>query len=202
MSEFEKPDFHPDEETARAYVARTLPEEQTEQFEQHYFSCERCWFRVRQALELREALAAGASVGIRTSRPLAGWTALAAAAAVMLAVSVGIWNLSSRGPAMRGPGTEFVPTVSLVEGGVRVVWRAVDAAGVYRVEVFTHDGALLLAEETPELQMVIREDELLSTEHPGSLVLKVQALDRLRAPLAASPLVKLPGEVGAESRRQ
>jgi hypothetical protein len=202
MSEIEKPDSHPDEETARAYIARTLPKEQTEQFEQHYFSCEGCWSRVQQALELREALHTGIGLKASARRPPAGWRTLVAAAAVLLVISVGMWTLSSRAPVLRGPGSGLDPTVSVVEGGVQVEWRAVDSADLYRIEIFTHDGALLFAEETPEPGLVLGVNQLRSAEQPDSLYLRIQALDRLRTLLASSPLVKIEGKVGAGPPRQ
>ncbi len=181
----------PDENVLIAYGAGTLSDDEAERFEEHYFSCERCWKRLERVLELRGALAGGAvrpATRPRLSRAL--WPGLAAAA-VLAAVAIGLWGLMPNRPGtVRGDGDIIAPVVTRVDEGVEASWDAVEGTDVYLIEIFAADGELVLSREVREPRVAIARAELDPT---GTMYFKVQALGGLRQPLAVSGLVEIAG---------
>jgi len=97
------------------YLAETLPADQAEAFEAHYFGCDECWCEVRQGLEIRGAMPAepessvASPAGAVPPRRRSGqWYWLAAAASVVLAVSV--WQLTGHRGAPGEPPATFPTT--------------------------------------------------------------------------------------------
>ncbi len=185
----------PDESVFRSYVTRTLPEEEAERFEEHYFECEACWTRLQRTLELHGALSGDASASHRASRRiLGGWPALAAAAAVA-AMAVGLWAfLPENGPTVRGGADAPAPAIEANGEGFEAQWQAVAGADVYVVEVFSDAGELLFSRETRETNLSIGGAELPASGRPSFL--RVQALDELRRVLADFPLKEVPSGTG------
>ena len=107
--------FVEEQDVVSRYVGRKLSPEEAEAFEEHYFSCERCWAEVQAATELRAALEEKATglpetsgLAPQSSRVIQGpwrtWAPLAAAAAIAFAIGAGF--LISRRPSRSAdPGT-------------------------------------------------------------------------------------------------
>jgi anti-sigma factor RsiW len=105
------------------YLAEALPADQAEVFERHYFECDECWREVQQGLEIRAARAAGGHASARqpvsaSRRRPAAWPWLAAAASVVLMVSV--WQLNRVQPGETPVATPAVPGGPLVSGAPTV----------------------------------------------------------------------------------
>jgi tetratricopeptide (TPR) repeat protein len=101
------------------YLHDRLSGESCEAFEEHYFSCDRC-FRILQAHREIEAQLARTwnvpSAG-RTRSRVWQWAWMPAAAGVMLAVGLAIWQRPSAGP---GVSTDAVPSPGAAPDGAVV----------------------------------------------------------------------------------
>jgi anti-sigma factor RsiW len=190
------------------YLAGTLSEEEAEGFEAHFFGCERCWGLVQQGLEVQAAHESAAPEEIRPSSPLVGttripgggafrarpWWGLAAAAALVLAV-VGIRRLvpgsdtTGPGDVLRGGVERLVVTPGVTPTSATATWPRVPDADVYRVRLYATDGTLIAEREVADTVITLARDSL--PLHPErSAFWEVQALDRLRNPIARSELTR------------
>ncbi|MGZ8397595.1 MAG: zf-HC2 domain-containing protein [Gemmatimonadales bacterium] len=189
------------------YIAGRLNPEEAEGFEAHFFACERCWALVQQGVEVRSALSPdpGASHSQREAsgfrRTGRGWWGLAAAAAVA-AVMLGTWwtgQPSGLGPAedvLRGGEVPFLVTSSGTDAALQATWPRLPDADLYRVRLYASDGSLVGAWEVADTAIALERESL--PLPPGTAAFwQVQALDRLRNPIAGSELTRavLPSSV-------
>jgi hypothetical protein len=159
-----------DEITDRAliegYVADRLGEAETEAFESHYLTCERCQNEVRLALAIREALPEVREAGLHApaesevsviSRRLKVGAAAALAVAAVLAGLLLIPPAQldrESAPAQRdeATGVEVAPSlgppVGLVVSVEMFEWSQVPAADLYRITVYDAEGAVVWEAET------------------------------------------------------
>ena len=159
-----------DEITDRAliegYVADRLGEAETEAFESHYLTCERCQNELRLAFAIREALPEVREAGLHApaepevsviSRRLKVRTAAALAAAAVLAglLLVRPSQLDRESaPAQRdeATGAEVAPSLRAPVGVVPAVemfeWSQVPAADLYRITVYEAGGDVVWEVET------------------------------------------------------
>ena len=159
-----------DEITDRAliegYVADRLGEAETEAFESHYLTCERCQNELRLALAIREALPEVREAGLHTpaesevsviSRRFRVRTAAALAAAAVLAGLLLVRPSTQdeeSAPVHRdeATGVEVVPSLRAPGGVVAAVesfqWSQVPAADLYRITVYDAEGAVVWEGET------------------------------------------------------
>ncbi len=154
-----------DEITDRAliegYVAGRLGEAETEAFESHYLTCERCQNELRLALAIREALPevreagllapADSGVGVISRRFKVRTAAALAAAAVLaglLLVRPSTLDEESA-PAQRdeATGVEVAPSLRGPGGVVAAVesfqWSQVPGADLYRITVYDAEAAVV-----------------------------------------------------------
>ena len=159
-----------DEITDRAlierYVAGRLGEAETEAFESHYLTCERCQNELRLAVAIREVLPEVREAGLHApaesevsviSRRFRVRTAAAMAAAAVLA---GLLLLrpstqdEGSAPVHRdeATGVEVAPSLRAPGGVVAAVesfqWSQVPAADLYRITVYDAEGAVVWEAET------------------------------------------------------
>jgi hypothetical protein len=159
-----------DETTDRAliegYVTGRLGEADTEAFESHYLTCERCQNELRLALAIRETLPEVWEAGLHVpakpevsviSRHFKGRTAAALAAAAVLAglLLVRPSKLDEESPPVHrdeATGVEVAPSLRAPAGVVAVVgsfeWTQVPAADLYRITVCDAEGAVVWEAET------------------------------------------------------
>ncbi len=159
-----------DEITDRAliegYVGDRLGEAETDVFESHYLTCERCQNELRLALAIREALPEVREAGLHApaesevsviSRRFKVRTAAALAAAAVLAglLLVRPSKLDEESaPAHRdeATGVEDAPSLRAPAGVVAAVerfrWSQVPAADLYRITVYDAEGAVVWEVET------------------------------------------------------
>ena len=159
-----------DEITDRAliegYVAGRLGEADTEAFESHYLTCERCQNELRLALAIREALPEVREAGLHApaesqvsviSRRSRARTAAALAAAAVLAglLLVRPFKLDEESaPVHRdeATGVEVAPSLRAPGGVVAEVetfqWSQVPAADLYRLTVYDAEAAVVWEVET------------------------------------------------------
>jgi hypothetical protein len=197
------------------YASGALSPADAEAFELHFFGCDPCWTRVQSAIELRAAAAVGASAGgssdaeqpggpgsarmktaasPRTQRRAAPrrWWGLAAAASIV--VAIGVWSgrarLDSPGPdvAMRGGDTLHL-VVSAREAELTAAWERVGTAARYRVRLYSGDGAVLFEREQTDTSIVLAEQVLPAGQRGAQVYWEVQALSRMRQPIARSGLL-------------
>lgn len=164
------------------YLANRLDRAEAEAYEAHYFGCDRCWTSLRRATEVRAAFASSA-----TARRGLGWMRWALPAAAVLA-AIGVWQLADRSPvippvAMRGGADSLTVTVVTSPDSLRAVWPRQADADAYRVRGFRPDGALLWNVEV--------QDTTIATRRSGAVLIDVAALDRTRAVIAQSALVRV-----------
>lgn len=182
-------------DSAVRYIAGRLSGSEAEAFEQHLFTCDRCFNEARLGLEIRAA-ASPRSRGLteQASRRVL-WRPLAIAAALSV-VFLGAWQLQrSKGPAVDGVTRGKDARVLAVQArsgadGVEVSWTPVPRADVYRVEVSTGEGRLLLKRDVPGASVSVGKADLLAAAG-GGLYVRVTALDGLRQEIAASSQVPI-----------
>jgi hypothetical protein len=185
-----------EEDLDQRYLAGTLPPEQAEAFEEHYFGCERCWERVQYGLAVRAAdrgPAAG-DVILPARQPGRRWWGLAAAAAVVL-IAVGVarrFGSTEGNEVVRGRGDSLPARALARSDSLGVSWTRMPAAERYRVRLQTSDGGLLLERETPETSLVVGPGVIAAPPGGGIGYWSVEALDSLEVPIAHSELVRQP----------
>jgi hypothetical protein len=190
------------------YLSGSLSDEEAEAFEAHYFGCERCWGLVQQGLAVQAAHESAAPQAIRPSSPALprpsstgpalrprAWWGLAAAAAVVLTI-VGVRQLGPdrttevQQDVLRGGTAEFVVTPVLKQGLVTAAWPRIPEADVYRVRLYNPDGTLAAGSEIADTVISLRVDSLPALRPGTEVFWEVQALDRLRNPIARSDLTR------------
>ena len=161
-----------DEITDRAliegYVAGRLGEADTEAFESHYLTCERCQNELRLALAIREALPEVREAGLHApaepevgviSRRLKVRTAAALAVAAVLAGLLLVRPSKvdeESAPVQReeATGVEVAPSLRAPGGVVAAVesfqWSQVPEADLYRLTVYDAEAAVVWEVETPD----------------------------------------------------
>lgn len=190
------------------YLSGRLSPEEAEGFEAHFFGCERCWGLVQQGLAVQaahdspepQAMHPTSAVPPRSTsaRPALRprpWWGLAAAAVLVLAV-VGIRQLGLNGERtgsddiLRG-GVKTLPVSAGVSGTrVTAAWPRVPETDVYRVRLYAADGTLAAESEVSDTAVSL-DLNVLDKLPPGAEAFwEVQALDRLRNPIARSELTK------------
>lgn len=182
-------------DSAVRYVAGRLSGSEAEAFEEHLFTCDRCLNEARLGLEIRAA-ASPQSRGLteQASRRVL-WRPLAIAAAFAAAL-LGGWHLQrSKGPAADGVTRGEDVRALAVQAhsgadGVEVSWTPVSRADVYRVEVSTGEGRLLLKRDVPGTSVSVGKADLVAAAG-GALYVRVTALDGLRQEIAASSPVSI-----------
>jgi anti-sigma factor RsiW len=192
------------------YVAGTLSAAESEAFEEHYFSCDRCFAAVQRGNEIRAALSLPVSAETLEPPPVviplanrrrrfSAWQpALAAAAAVILVL--GVRQLNAPRPdtattpvapvsdAPRG-GTPALALTSHATSAVLVAaWSPASAARSYRVRLLATDGSLLFEREIADTSIMLSRDLLRGGKTP--VYWEVQALDALRSVVAISSVVQ------------
>ena len=196
------------------YLAGTLSETEAEAFEAHYFACERCWTAVSRGLEVRAAMDAERTAGDGTAGRIAlapppvvdhrtpvpaahgrarrpRWSALAAAAALLVAVA--IWRADDAGAptagTLRGPADSLRVVAVVRGGGVHASWAGARDATHYRARLLSGDARLLLERETADTAVAAPLESLARTAADSIVYWDVQGLDRLRRVTARSGLV-------------
>lgn len=200
------------------YLAGTLSPAESAVFEEHYFSCDRCFAKVQRGNEISAALGAASdslggnrSVAVPPSNepiPLHGGGSRFAAwrpylaAAVLVIVALGIREVTRPGAAT--PPANADPTAEASRGGAPVlslatratektmiaVWSSIPAARNYRVRLLGPDGSLLFTAETPDTSITLSRDLLGNGPDKSTAYWDVQALDALRKVVANSPIVQ------------
>jgi TolA-binding protein len=83
-----------------SYLAGTLPADEAEAFEAHYFGCDQCWRELQQGLEIRAAMSSKTDSSApvipfvaapAARRPLWRWVPIAAAAGLVLVAGLTMW---------------------------------------------------------------------------------------------------------------
>lgn len=192
------------------YLAGVLSAAESEAFEEHYFSCDRCFAAVQRGNEIRAALSLPASTDtiesppiviplIRRRRRFSAWQpALAAAAAVILILGVRQLNAPRRSASVLPPvsGSDAprgaAPALTLTSHATTAVlvaaWSPPSAARSYRVRLLATDGSLLFEREIADTSIMLSRDLLRGAKSP--VYWEVQALDALRSVVAISPIVQ------------
>lgn len=184
------------------YLAGKLSPEGAEAFEAHFFGCERCWGLVHQGLAVRSAFQPDASLAGSSSRPVSHqpsaarrWWGLAAAAGIAT-VAFGVWGVGSRSEdpkpedVLRGDRAPFVLVPAADPAALTATWPRVTDADVYRVRLYAPDGTLEMERELSDTTVVLVRDSLQMLAG-GEVFWEVQALDRLRNPIARSELTRV-----------
>ena len=164
------------------YLADRLTPAEAEEYEAHYFGCERCWTSLRRATEARAAFAAGTARG-RVPRYVRWALPLAAAL-----VAVAIWRIAapdSDAPVTSVRGAASALTLSIVANSdsIHAVWPREPDADRYRVRGFDAEGTLLWSLETV--------DTSITAARAGAGLVDVAALDRLRVVVAQARPVRI-----------
>jgi len=200
------------------YLAGALSPAESAVFEEHYFSCDRCFAKVQRGNEISAALGAiSDSPGVNGSAavslanaptPLHGgrsrfaaWRPYLAAAALVI-VAVGIRDVARSRAVIRPANADSVaeasrggaPVLSLTTRATQTtmvaVWSSVPAARNYRVRLLGPDGSLLFTVETPDTTITLSRDLLSGAADKATAYWDVQALDALREVVATSPIVQ------------
>lgn len=180
------------------YLAGRLSPEEAEAFEAHFFGCERCWGLVQQGLAVRSAFDADLPVrspavparAPRATRPW--WWGIAAAA--VAAVGLGLWQITQREPRLtedvfRGEAAGFAVATAADSASLNAWWPRVADADVYRVRLYEADGQMALERETTDTSVAVPVGSVAISRDTG-MFWEVQALDRLRNPVARSDLTR------------
>lgn len=180
------------------YLAGKLTPEEAEAFEAHFFGCERCWGLVQQGLAVRSVFQADSSVrspavAARPPRPRWQWRGLAAAG--IAAVAFGVWQIGfQRDPSVsedvfRGERAAIPVAASTDSASLKASWPRVTDADVYRVRLYRADGQMALERETTDTSVAVPVGSVAMTRDTA-MFWQVQALDRLRNPIARSDLTR------------
>jgi hypothetical protein len=180
------------------YLANRLSEDDAAAFEAHFFGCDRCWALVKGGVAVRaggpaEPPAAVGRVAERPRAPVRWWRTLALAAGLG-GLAFGVWRATApengtAPDAIRGSGDSILLTVERTTAEWRAAWSPVEAATRYRVRVYATDGGIRLEREVTETSIAGRVDSLGAG---APFYLDVEAIDRMRRPVARSPLTRLP----------
>ena len=200
------------------YLAGTLSPAESAVFEEHYFSCDRCFAKVQRGNEISAALGptsdslganrSAAVPGANAPIPLHGGRSRFAAwrpylaAAVFVIVALGIREVTRPGAPSRPANADSAaeasrggtPSLSLSTRATQTtmvaVWSSVPAARNYRVRLLGPDGSLLFTAETRDTSITLSRDLLSGAADKSTAYWDVQALDALREVVATSPIVQ------------
>lgn len=200
--------YGPDSDIESRYLAGALSAQESEAFEEHYFSCDRCFAAVKRGTEIRAAMSPALSEvstpeprvmpilsGRRRFRP---WQPALAAAALVV-VALGIGKVATRQPvsestvaspaidASRGAARPFTVSSHATSTVLAAAWSPLTTAHSYRVRLLAIDGSLLFERETADTAIMLSR-ELVRDKTP--VYWEVQALDALRSVVATSPVVQ------------
>ena len=194
------------------YLAGTLSPAESDVFEEHYFSCDRCFAKVQRGNEIAAALGAPtqslknsrntpAPIGDRRRRFAAWQPALVAATLVIVALGIRqtFQPRASNQPAFadssaqasRGGAPVLSLSASTTPNTIVATWSSSPAARSYRVRLLSPDGSLLYTGETPDTSITLSRDLLRDAADKTTAYWDVQALDALRAVVATSPIVQV-----------
>lgn len=174
-------------DTPSRYVAEALPVAEAEIFEEHYFSCARCWQEV-QTGTAAHALLTGAQRQPNTPRPR-WWIPLAAAAFIGVIALVAIRDRAVRDvpDVLRGEAERTIAVMAEREAAqLRIRWRAVARASRYEVVVRSSEGEVLQQKSSAATTIV------LDSVNDRDVFLRVTAYDSQGEEIARSPLVRAP----------
>ena len=174
----------------RQYLAGTVADSDAEEFERHLFACDRCREEVEQGLAVRAALQRPAHGSLLRWR-FPSVTFAAAAAAVIL-VAIGLWQMRSAEPTVPQPvrGSERGITASarLANGAFTTIWQPNPSARQYVVQLFTADGTPLQSVHTSESKATV---PLGSIPRGKTIYWKIQALDENGTVIGSSELQRI-----------
>jgi hypothetical protein len=176
-----------DSDTPSRYVAETLPVAETEAFEEHYFSCARCWQEVQTGTAARAVL----TYAQRTQeapRQTRWWMTLAAAAVIGIIALVTIRDRAARDvpDVLRGDAEHTIAVVAERETAqLRIRWRAVARASRYEIAVRSAEGDVLQQKSSAATTIV------LDGIPDGDVFLRVTAYSQGEE-IARSRLVRVP----------
>lgn len=173
------------------YAASQLTEDEAEAFEEHYFSCDRCWTLVQRAVEIR-------AVEHRTRRATSWrtiatspWLAIAAAATIVVAGTLSVDDWRSRGSeavTMRG-STDSLHVVTHTRGTMLVAsWTRVVEASSYRARLYSASGTVLHQREVTDTTIAVSAASLPKTAPDTELYWEIQAINRTRQVVGRSGL--------------
>ena len=180
-----------DDDLLRKYAAGKVTESEGETFEEHLFGCDRCRTELEQAMAIRAAMQAPSHASVLRWRfPSVSFVA---AAAAVIVVVLGLWQLRSRDHEVMQPvrGTqrgEMAATARLTGGTLNVTWQRPPAAHEYVVQLFTADGTPLQSMRTSNSTASL---PLGSLPSGAPLYWRVQAIDENGVVISSSQLQRL-----------
>lgn len=186
------------------YLSGTLSETEANQFEAHYFGCDRCSGEVQTAAKLRAAFGHPAIVrrSAGASRRVASGEAVAllAAAAAVAMVALGMRQLArppvpaSESTVFRGESVDTIDLSVTPGSGSRVIlqWSPDSDARSYRVEVLRTDGVPVLKSETRDNRIELDLSSLPARPPGVSFLVRIDVLGPLGAVVARSEATPLP----------
>ena len=209
MSFEANPAMHPDEIVTASYLDGTLPDRERARFEGHLAACQSCRDGVvllktagigtneddaYGAVVPAEFLAQARGAAVASTAPVsttgAAWK-LAAAAAILLAVSLAFWRpwrdepqAKYRGETVESFGSVTPGTGAIVSAEELVfVWQAVPGADRYEVELLSSTGESVFTTAVGARQLSARWPRDRAWPDAGPLMWKVRAraLDRVLA---------------------
>ena len=175
-------------DTAVRYLAGKLSEAEAEAFEEHLFSCDPCSDETRLGLEIRAATSARSQASADPAPWRVPWRPLAIAAALSVAF-LGAWMAQRAKPpaaedVTRGGDVRALAVAAHAGAeGIELSWTPIPHADVYRVEISTGDGGLLLKRDVPDTSASIRDAAVRTSR---TVFVRVTALDGLRQEMATS----------------
>lgn len=176
-----------DSDTPSRYVAGALASEKASAFEEHYFTCDRCWKEVSAGTAAHIALAGVRN--IQAEEPHRAWWLAVAAAVIAVAGLVAIRERSDIGgpDVFRGRSEQSIAVdVSNQNAQVRVRWQPIANAVRYRVEARDAEGELLRE------QFSNGTSAALDALPDRNVFIRVTAFDAQGEEIARSPLVRAP----------
>jgi hypothetical protein len=199
------------------YLAGTLSPAESAVFEEHYFSCDKCFAKIQRGNEISAALGApSASASSRRSAPIplarartrfATWRPALAAAALVI-VAFGIRQVARSRDSVQTASPDSVagasrgglPRLSLETRAtaktIVAIWSSIPAARSYRVRLLGPDGSLLFSGETADTSITLSRDLLSGAADNSIAYWDIQALDGLRSVVASSPPVQAQTSAG------
>ena len=180
-----------DDDFLRKYAAGKVTESEAETFEEHLFECDRCRMELEQAMAIRAAMQEPARASLLQWR-FPSVASVAAAAAVIIVV-LGLWQIRSRDhevlQPIRGTPLGGLAAGARVAGGsLNVTWQAIPTAHEYAVQLFTADGTPLQSMRTSNSRASL---PLGSLPSGAPVYWRVQAIDENGVVISSSQLQRL-----------
>ena len=176
-----------DSDTPSRYVAETLPVEEAEAFEEHYFSCARCWQEIQTGTAVRHAL--NPERGKNQDWGWRWWMSLAAAAVIGVLALVAIRDRAVRNvpDVLRGEAERTITVVvQRAAAQLQIRWRAVARASRYEIAVRSAEGEVLQQKSSGATTIVF--DGVPARD----VFIRVTAYDSQGEEIARSPFVRVP----------